>query len=331
VAVAVKNAEEQLRVIRAQAVELRETWSKLNLKADSKRASPGGITAGRKRKSGAAATVGGDGSSADTPIVIAAQGAAARGGDDDAGAAGVAGGDGSSSDRPIVFASVAIGDGGNSKQWVLPAVNAAAAGGDGSRADTPIAVAAAAPGGHNGTAAVGSAPSDVAGGQGSSTGGVKLCRNNCGKPPHRGRCRPRQPLAPVPAERENVDTNANDGVEKEDDDFDWAATLTKWQQEQMKVKLFTLAEVLSALADMWQQFISAFKTLRVGERVPQKPSVLRAYQATDKSWSFGRAMVVQKLPAYDSVRSWLTAWQNEGVLKVPKKRGRASGRTWYVM
>jgi hypothetical protein len=38
VAVAVKNAEEQLRVIRAQAVELRETWSKLNLKADRQQA-----------------------------------------------------------------------------------------------------------------------------------------------------------------------------------------------------------------------------------------------------------------------------------------------------
>jgi hypothetical protein len=300
VAVAVKNAEEQLRVIRAQAVELRETWSKLNLKADSKRASPGGTTADRKRKSAAAATVGGDGSSADTPIVIAAQGTAARGGDDDAGAAGVAGGDGSRSDRPIVFASVTIGDGGNSKQWVLPAVNAAAAGGDDSRADTPIAVAAAAPGGHNGTAAVGSAPPDVAGG---STDGVKPCRNNCGKPPHRRRCRPRQPLAPVPAERENVDTNANDGVEEEDDGFDWAATLTKWQREQMKVKLFTLAEMLSALADMWQQFISACKTLRLGERMPRRPSVVCAHRATNESWGVGRATVVEKLPAYDSVRS----------------------------
>jgi hypothetical protein len=58
-----------------------------------------------------------------------------------------------------------------------------------------------------------------------------------------------------------VGTNADDGVEEEDDDFDWAATLTKWQREQMKVKLFTLFEVLSALPDMWQQIISACKTL----------------------------------------------------------------------
>ncbi len=72
-AVAVKNAEEQLRVIRAQALEPRETWSKLNV---SNRASPGDTTASRKRKSTAAATVGGDGSTADTPIVIAVQGAA---------------------------------------------------------------------------------------------------------------------------------------------------------------------------------------------------------------------------------------------------------------
>jgi hypothetical protein len=337
VANVVKHAQEQLRVIRAQALELRETWGKLDEKADSKRASPGGTTAGRKRKSAGAATGGGDGGSADTPIVIAAQGAAAAGGDDDAtpvGTAGVAGGDGSSADRPIVVASVAIGDGGNTKQWILPAVDAAAAGGDGSRADTPIAVAAAgaaAPGGDGGAAAVGSAPADVAGGQGGSTGGYKLCRNNCGKPPHRGRCRPRQPLAPVPAKHEDVDTNANGGVEEEDDDFNWEATLTNWQRKQMKVKLFTLAEVLGELADMWQQFISACKTLGVGERVPQKPSVIRAHQAIDKSWGFGRAMVVEKLPAYDSVRSWLTAWQNEGVLKVPQKRGRASGRTWYVM
>jgi hypothetical protein len=100
-----------------------------------------------------------------------------------------------------------------------------------------------------------------------------------------------------------VDTNANDGVEEEDDGFDWAATLTKWQREQMKVKLFTLAEMLSALADMWQQFISACKTLRLGERMPRIPSVVCAHRATNESWGFGRAMVVEKLPAYDSGRS----------------------------
>ena len=113
----------------------------------------------------------------------------------------------------------------------------------------------------------------------------------------------RQPLAPVPAKHEDVDTNANGGVEEEDDDFNWEATLTNWQRKQMKVKLFTLAEVLGALADMWQQFISACKTLRLGERMPRIPSVVCAHRATNESWGFGRAMVVEKLPAYDSGRS----------------------------
>ncbi len=83
---------------------------------------------------------------------------------------------------------------------------------------------------------------------------VLLCRNNCGKPPHRGRCRP-------------------------------------------------------SCAD--------------------QVSFARTALPTRAGAFFGRAMVVEKLPAYDSVRSWLTASQNEGVLKGPKKRGRASGRTWY--